>query len=116
MSMLQSRAACQGGFHTYGEWCAREEYDKHGLGCPNVRSGLRVVIRWRGMVCHCLAGVPNGVSTSTIRGFRALDMDSVKEYLAEHEDLAKRLGPRGSQSSWQVRPEAAIHLLVFCRH
>lgn len=48
------------------------------------------------------AGVQNGVPTSSVRGFRALDVDSVREYLAEREDLATRLGPRGSESSWQV--------------
>ena len=55
------------------------------------------------MVHQCHAGAQNGAPTSNIRGFRALNVDSVKEYLAEHEDLAARLGPSGSQSSWEVR-------------
>ena len=49
-----------------------------------------------------LAGAQNGVLTSTVKGFRALDVNSVKEYLAEREDLAARIGPSKSESSWQV--------------
>ncbi len=68
------------------------------------------------MVCSCQAGTQNGAPTSSIRGFRALDVDSVKEYLVEHEDLATRLGPSDSQSSWQVLAQTPRFLPLFRGH
>ena len=40
---------------------------------------------------------------SSVKGFRALDVNTVVDYLAERRDLATRVGPSGSHSSWQVR-------------
>ena len=40
---------------------------------------------------------------SSIRGFKALDVDTVKEYLAEREDMCRLVGPSGSQDCWTVR-------------
>ncbi|KAL0035512.1 hypothetical protein WJX77_010043 [Trebouxia sp. C0004] len=40
---------------------------------------------------------------STIPGFQALDIESVKDYLAERDELAAHLGPKETKSSWQVQ-------------
>lgn len=39
---------------------------------------------------------------SNIPGFYALDLETVKDYLAEKSDLCKLLGPPDSKSDWQV--------------
>ncbi|CAK0750881.1 hypothetical protein CVIRNUC_002025 [Coccomyxa viridis] len=49
-------------------------------------------------------GAENGHSMpSSVKGFRALDVNTVVDYLAERRDLATRVGPSGSHASWQVR-------------
>jgi hypothetical protein len=65
---------------------------------------LKLLSTSEGDVCKVLshAGIGKETPKSTVKGFRALDVDSVREYLAEREDLAARVGPNGSQSSWQV--------------
>ena len=39
---------------------------------------------------------------SSIPGFYALDLDKVKDYLAERPSLCKRVGPAESKVQWQV--------------
>lgn len=57
------------------------------------------------MVPLLAGGVANGgpLPASSIRGFKALDVDTVKEYLLKRADLCKLVGPSGSQASWTVR-------------
>ena len=38
-------------------------------------------------------------------GFRALDVDTVKDYLASIPHLAEKLGPVSGASQWQVQSE-----------
>ncbi len=40
--------------------------------------------------------------TSKIPGFRALNLETVKDYVAERPDLGERVGPSGSKDSWTV--------------
>jgi len=56
---------------------------------------------------------------STIPGFYALDLESVKGYLAQRPELCQHLGPKESQSEWQVcppPPSSPLHLLVTLPH
>ena len=39
---------------------------------------------------------------SSIQGFYALDLETVKDYLAERPELCKKLGTPQSQSQWMV--------------
>lgn len=41
-------------------------------------------------------------NTSSIPGFYALDLETVKDYLADRPDLARRIGSTASKSHWQV--------------
>ncbi|DBB14334.1 TPA: hypothetical protein ACH3X3_004644 [Trebouxia sp. C0006] len=51
-----------------------------------------------GMNGHATPGIQ-----STIPGFQALDIQTVKDYLAERDELAAHLGPKDTKSSWQVQ-------------
>ena len=44
----------------------------------------------------------NHTHASSIPGFYALDLETVKDYLADRPDLGKRVGPQKSKSDWQV--------------
>lgn len=39
---------------------------------------------------------------SVIPGFYALDLDTVKEYLAKRPELCKHLGPKETRAEWKV--------------
>lgn len=51
-----------------------------------------------------MAALPGGAQepASTIPGFRALDAEGVRGYLASEPGLAPRVGPPGSEASWRV--------------
>ena len=46
-------------------------------------------------------------------GMQALDTDTVKDYLAQREQLAAHLGPADTKSDWQVCPSSPVHC-PFC--
>ncbi|CAL8462461.1 g1994 [Coccomyxa elongata] len=48
-------------------------------------------------------GTSSSVPTSKIPGFRALDTETVKDYLAERPDLGGHVGPSDSKDAWTVR-------------
>ena len=48
------------------------------------------------------AGAVTSVPTSKIPGFRALNLETVKDYVAERPDLGERVGPSGSKDAWTV--------------
>ena len=51
---------------------------------------------------HLTNGHAASSSESSIPGFYALDLESVKDYLASRPDLCKRLGDCDSKDEWQV--------------
>ena len=53
---------------------------------------------------------------SSIKGFRALDVNTVVDYLAERKELATRVGPSGSHSSWQVQHDSPLLHSSVCAH
>ncbi|KAK9830593.1 hypothetical protein WJX81_002762 [Elliptochloris bilobata] len=58
------------------------------------------------MASHGLLPPQSGsaqVPCSTIPGFRALDAEGVRGYLAADPELARRIGPSRSEADWQVR-------------
>ncbi|BDA46322.1 probable methylthioribose-1-phosphate isomerase at N-terminal half [Coccomyxa sp. Obi] len=48
-------------------------------------------------------GTSSSLPTSNIPGFRALNTETVKDYLAERPDLSDRVGPSHSKDAWSVR-------------
>ena len=53
---------------------------------------------------------------SSVKGFRALDVNTVIDYLAERRDLATRVGPSGSHASWQVQHHSHLLHSSMCAH
>lgn len=43
------------------------------------------------------------VEEAEASGFYALDLESVKEYVASRPELCKHVGPEASRSTWAVR-------------
>jgi hypothetical protein len=60
-------------------------------------------------------GAVDQTPVSTISGFRALDAETVKDYLAEREELGSRVGPSDSKASWKVSP-SVMHMLPASLH
>ena len=58
-----------------------------------------------GLLAAALPGSAQEPSSST-PGFRALDAEGVRGYLAADPELAQRVGPEGSEADWQVRMTA----------
>lgn len=54
----------------------------------------------------------SSVPTSKIPGFRALNLETVKDYVAERPDLGERVGPSGSKDSWTVRLQLCLLLCL----
>lgn len=52
---------------------------------------------------------------SSIPGFYALDLSTVKDYLADRPALGARVGPAESKSGWQVSHQADSQLASFAR-